>query len=204
MFMKKNLLVLILCCCALSLTAQEKTYRISGTVSDNPEAKFAYLVSFYNSVTRTPVLNGCFELNLKKDRELDMRALMIRKDSVMTYEMFMQQKSIQADDSRTILIDNFEVATGKTVADAVVKGSSLNKDLDDMFATIKSHAYEQYFTDHNDSPVSLLFLKSLAQIGGGSSMFASYDCKKYYSLLSDRLKQSPEGLLLAQKINMPK
>ena len=202
--MKRNLLLLIFTCCALSLAAQEKLYKISGTVTDNAEAKYAYLVSFYNSVTKTPIVNGRFEFNLKKDRELDMRALILRADSVMTYDMFMQQKRAQADDSRTILIDNFEVETGKIVATAVVKGSSLNKDLDDMFAAIKSQAFEQYFANHNDSPVALLFLKSLAQIGGGSSMFASYDCKTYYNLLSDRLKQSPDGLLLAQKISTPK
>jgi hypothetical protein len=198
--MKRNLLLFILTCCALSLAAQNEMYKISGVVIDKPEAKYAYLVSFYKSVTRTPIVNGRFEFNLKKDRELDMRALMIRADSVVTYEMFMQQKSAQADDSRTILIDNLEVETGKIVANALVRGSSLNQDLDDMFATIKSQDYTKYFANHSDSPVSMLFLKSLAQIASGSSMFASYDCKTYYNLLSDRLKQSPDGLLLAQKI----
>lgn len=203
--MLKNLLLLIFTACTLSLCAQDKIYKITGTVSDKPEARYAQFVSFeHKAVTRVPIRNGRFEFNLKKNKELDMRALMLTADSSLTYDNYMQQKRNRTDDSRMILVEDVEITSGKIVADAVVKGSTLNKDLGDMFATIKSQNYEQYFAEHPDSPVSMLFLKSLAQIGGGSSAFYSYDCKKYFTLLSSRLQQSTEGLALAQKINMPR
>lgn len=189
----------------LSLCAQDKIYKISGTVSDKPEVRYAQLVSLEKkAVTRVPVANGRFEFNLKKSKELDMRALMLTADSSLTYENYMQETRSRTDDSRMILVEDAEITSGKIVADAVVKGSSLNRDLEDMFATIKSRNFEQYFAEHPDSPVSMLFLKSLAQIGGAGSAFHSYDCKKYFALLSNRLQQSQDGLALAQKINLPK
>jgi hypothetical protein len=196
--MIRNILLLILTLSTLSLFAQEKTYKISGTVSDKPEVRYAQLVSLEKkAVTRVPVANGRFEFNLKKSKELDMRALMLTADSSLTYENYMQETRSRMDDSRMILVEDAEITSGKIVADAVVKGSSLNKDLEDMFATIKSQNFEQYFAEHSDSPVSMLFLKSLAQIGGAGSAFHPYDCKKYFALLSNRLQQSQDGLALA-------
>jgi hypothetical protein len=133
-----------------------------------------------------------------------MRALMLTADSSLTYDNYMQRKRDRTDDSRMILVEDVEITSGKIVANAVVKGSTLNKDLGDMFATIKSQNYEQYFAEHPDSPVSMLFLKSLAQIGAGGSTFYCHDCNKYFRLLSIRLQQSAEGLALAKKINMPR
>jgi hypothetical protein len=201
--MIRNILLLILTSSTFSLYAQDKTYKISGIVSDKPEVRYAQLVSLEKkAVTTVPVANGRFEFNLNK--ELDMRALMLTADSALTYENYMQEARSRTNDSRMILVEDAEITSGKIVADAVVKGSSLNRDLEDMFATIKSRNFEQYFAEHPDSPVSMLFLKSLAQIGGAGSAFHSYDCKKYFALLSNRLQQSPDGLALAQKINLPK
>lgn len=202
--MVRNLLLFMFTFCSLYLYAQEKTYKISGNVSEGSPAKYAQLVSLQRKdVTRVPIEQGRFEFILKKDRELDVRALMLTENSLLTFDNYMQEKRSRTNDYKMILVENMEITADKIVADAMVKGSPVNKDLEDMFATINSHKYEQYFAEHPDSPVSLLFLKSLAQIAGGSSGFG-YNCKKYFSLLSDRLQQSPEGLALAQNFNMPK
>lgn len=153
---------------------------------------------------KSNITNGRFEFNLKKSRALDMRALILTADSVLSYDDFMQEKRNRTDDSKMIMVDDLEITTGKIVADATVKGSPLNNDLGDMFSTIKTGDYEKYFSDHPDSPVSMLFLKSLAQISRSASASTSFDCKKYFGLLSDRLQQSPDGLFLAQVIGLPK
>jgi len=203
--MFRNLFFLMLTCCTLTVAAQVKIYKIAGTVDNKPEVKYAQLISFaHKAVTRVPITNGRFEFNMKRIKGLDMRALMLTKDSLLTFDNFMQEKRDRTDDSKTILIEDVEITSGKVFADAVVNGSSLNKDLGDMFETIKSGNFDQYFSAHPDSPVSMLFLKSLAQIGGSDSAFNSYDCKKYFGLLSTRLQQSAEGLELAQRINLPK
>lgn len=198
--MKKRILLSLLTLCSVSLFGQDVIYKISGVVNDKPKAKYAHLISFYKNVTKVPVINGRFEFNLKRDRELDMRALVLSEDSLITYDAFMQQKRSQADDSRTILIENMEISSGYFVSNAIVKGTQLNKDLEDMFETIKSGAYELYFSNHRDSPVSVLFLKSLAQINTFSSRLTTYNCELYFEMLSDRIKNSPEGKALAEKM----
>jgi hypothetical protein len=79
--MIRNALLLMLTLSTLSLCAQDKIYKISSTVSDKPEVRYAQLVSLEKkAVTRVPVENGRFEFNLKKSKELDMRALMLTAD----------------------------------------------------------------------------------------------------------------------------
>lgn len=200
--MKKNLLFLLLIFCSLSLAAQDKLYKISGVVSDQPEAKYALIFSLYKkAVFIKPIIDGRFEFNLPRERDVEMCGFMLRADTLIFFEDFASSRRSSPNDTKMIVIDNVELKTAQPISQTILSGSTLNQDLDDMFATIKSKKYEQYFATHADSPISVVFLKSLAQIQA-SGYLPEVDSKKYYGLFSERLKQTTEGQALAEKINL--
>lgn len=63
-----------------------------------------------------------------------------------------------------------------------------------MFKAIKTKSYAAYFGQYSESPVSLVFLETLAMyVNGEPPLFNGQACKLWYDKLSVRLKNSTKG-----------
>lgn len=195
--LKKIFLTLIAFLYCSHLFSQEQ-FNITGTVTEHPKVKYAYLISFYKDVARVPIVNGAFQFQVQKIRDLDMRALVLSEDSLYSYEAYMKQKREGSDDGRVIMLENMNINIGFFVANAIINGGPLTKVLDQMFLTIKSGNYGSFFSTHNDSPVSVLFLKSLVTISKSGTLITIKECEHYFGMLTDRIKSSTAGLKLAE------
>ena len=63
-----------------------------------------------------------------------------------------------------------------------------------MNLAIKTRDYGQFFNKYPNSPIAILFLKTLAKYSfNGLPLFSIQECKSAYDKLSDELKNSDEG-----------
>lgn len=98
------------------------------------------------------------------------------------------------NDYRTIAIENLHVLAGDVIKEAVVRGGEYNFQLDEMFQSLNTKTYLDFFNKYPDSPVSLTLLRLLISMSKISPYLkGQLTLKVYFNKLSDNLKQSEKG-----------
>ena len=185
------------------LHAQHVGCKITGTLANGTPYRFAYL--YYakeNKTIRTPVVLNQFLFQVDQPSQPQVAILFLGTDSLKTYKDAIEERSeIGPKGTRLIAIeDSTMIDIQDNINEGIVTGGNLNKDLNDMYLSSKSMQYEQFFNAHPNSPIALIFLKSLIQISKIPNFSSYVDCKLYYSKLSDSLKNSKEGKKLFKKL----
>lgn len=201
--MKRNLLsILLTVLTILSAHSQTQNCKINGTLIDQSFYKYAYLyISKTKELSVTPILANKFQFNIANQKEAILGIMFLGLDSLKTYDDVLQNGIVGNRISRLIALENLDINIIDNINTAIINGGNLNKDLDQMSSTSKSLDFKPFFEQHPDSPIALIFLKSLTAISKNHLLAQYVDCKTYYNDLSDRLKNSSEGKEVWAKIN---
>lgn len=201
--MKKNLLSLLLTAFTiLSAHSQTQNCKINGTLTDQSFYKYAYLyISKTKELSVTPIVANKFQFNIANQKEAILGIMFLGLDSLKTYDDVIQNGIVGNRISRLIALEDLDIKIDENINTAIINGGSLNKDLDQMSSTSRSLDFKPFFEQHPDSPIALIFLKSLTAISKNHLLAQYVDCKTYYNDLSDRLKNSSEGKEVWAKIN---
>lgn len=201
--MKKNLLLLILTVfTTLSVHSQTQNCKITGTLTDQSFYKYAYIyISKTKELSITPIVANKFQFNINRQKEAILGIMFLGLDSLKTSEDVLQNGISGNRISRLIALEDMDINITENINTAIVSGGNLNKDLDQMSSTSKSLDFKPFFEQHPDSPIALIFLKSLTAISKNHMLAQYVDCKTYFNDLSDRLKNSSEGKEVWAKIS---
>lgn len=202
--MKKIMLVIVLFTLFIAKGYSQKCI-VYGTTATELPYKYAYL---YDEDTKTfltaQITNNQFNFNLDKQDKLRILMLSLNTQLFKTYKEVLESPDYKYP-NRTRMIaleDTVEVSVKEYAKNALVKGNRLNKDIDDMNLAIKERRYSTFFEQHPDSPISIVFLKSLAEFAiRDSPVFTMQEFKSSYNKLSENLKNSDEGKKLLGIIN---
>ncbi|MEE1946300.1 hypothetical protein VRU48_14340 [Pedobacter sp. KR3-3] len=170
---------------------------IYGTTASYLPEKYAYLYDQDTKIlTSAPIVDHQFSFKLDKPEKLKVMTLYFGVDLVKTRDELIKDPNFDSRNGTRVvaLEDTVQVSLLETARSAAVKGGRLNRDIDDMFLAIKQKKYEAFFAEHPNSPIAIVFLKTLATNARNSSAFFSIpECKGYYAKLSEGLKNSDEG-----------
>lgn len=182
-----------------TVLSQGVACKISGSFTYTNDYKFAYLLDSDSKVIKVPVKDGKFQFEIDRKKDFVLMNLYFGVDSLRKYSDVLDRRLEGVSDAKVIAIEKIvDITIDEKINEALVTGGMLNKDLSDMKLT-KPSEYEKFFKEHPDSPVSLMFLKVLSRMRNG--MFSPYiDCKLYFSKLSEKLRNSPEGKELFSKL----
>lgn len=202
--MKKIILTMVLLTLFITKGLSQKCIVYGTTAIDLPY-KYAYL---YDEDTKTfltaEITNHQFNFNLDKQDKIKILMLSFNTQLYKTYKEILESPDYKYPNrARMIALeDTVEVSLKEYTKNALVKGSRLNKDIDDMYLAIKEKKYSSFFEQHPDSPISIVFLKSLADFAiRDSPVFTMQEFKSSYNKLSENLKNSDEGKELLAIIN---
>lgn len=202
----KNNLILLSIMLFFSAKVFGQNCMVFGTIAPQLTYKYAYLYDpDLKKLISTTITEHKFNFKLDKPEKLKIMML-----SFNTYLMTNYQEMIDSDDygypNRAKMIaleDTVEVTLLEKTQNALVKGKQLNKDIEDMYAVIKSRRYAIYFEEHSNSPVSLILLETLStNAANGSIFFTKEECRLYYEKLSQELKNSEKGKKIFDTINI--
>lgn len=171
---------------------------IYGTIADHLDYKYAYL---YDQASKTfetaTITNHKFSFKVDKPDQFKIVSLSFNGALMKNHQEMIESpdfappyrpRMIALEDTVKISLLDEE---GKQI---LVEGNRYNQDINDMYLAIKSKQYKPFFELHQDSPVSLIFLKTLTNMAAGNwPFFTKQDCKSYYDKLSDQLKNSDQG-----------
>ncbi|MFI5451871.1 hypothetical protein ACHMWN_06895 [Pedobacter sp. UC225_61] len=170
---------------------------IYGTTASDWAYKYVY---FYDPQTKvllsSPIIDHKFNIEIDKPNGFKILMLNFNTYLLSTYKELLESPEYgYVNGSRIIALeDTVQISLIDKTQNAIVKGKSLNKDIDDMYVTIKTRKYTNFFEQHSNSPVSLIFLKTLVQnVIDGSSFFNYIECKLWFNKLSEKVKSSNEG-----------
>lgn len=203
----KNTILIIVLLSALAATKGfgQQTCTIYGKTATNLSYKWAHL---YDPDTKTlltvPVTLHQFGFKLDRPEKLKIVMLSFTTDSMKTYEEIRKSPDLQYPNGirMVALEDTVNVTLAGYTPYATVKGRDLNKAIDGMLLSIKSINYGSFFDKYPDSPVAVVFLKTLADnVNKGWDYLSKAECKSFYDKLSANLKNSEEGKELLKMIN---
>lgn len=170
---------------------------IYGTTAPDMLYKYAYLYDLDSKTFLTaPIVNHQFSFKLNKPDKLRLFTFNVNTDLMKSHEELIKSPDYGMPNRGRIIAleDSVKISMTTVTQEAAVKGRILNKAIDDMFLAIKSKKYESFFEQYPDSPISIIFLKTLVKnIVSSMPLFSRTECKTYYNKLSDRLKNSAEG-----------
>lgn len=203
----KNIVVIIFLLTIILVTtkAYGQGCMVYGSTATQSTYKYVYL---YDAETKlfitTPVID--YQFNFKLDESLKQKILILSLNSKLfkTYKELLESTDNEyLNGARMIAIeDTVKITVKEDPKNAIVEAKVLNKNIDDMRLSIKSKQYSLFFENHPDSPISLVFLKTLTKYYfNGSPIFTIQECKESYDKLSARIKNSDEGKELFRIIN---
>lgn len=170
---------------------------VYGTTAPDMLYKYAYLYDLDSKTFLTaPIVNHQFSFKLNKPDKLSLFTFNVNTNLMKSHEELIKSPDYRMPNKGRLIAleDSVSISMTTTTQEAAVKGGTLNKAIDDMFLAIKSRKYESFFEQYSDSPVAIVFLKSLAElVAKGVPTLSKTECKTYYNKLSDRLKNSAEG-----------
>ena len=140
------------------LYSQTLNRKINGLLINQLPYKYAYLVDLNRKgITMSPILNKKFHFDVKQDDDFELRKLFLSGDSTENFDTYLQKSRERTLDERLLAIDSdAEIFIRMDVNGATVKGGKYNSDIEDMNATIQNKEYLTFFTNHPDSPISLM------------------------------------------------
>jgi hypothetical protein len=203
--MKKNLILLTI---ILFFTAKVfgQNCIVTGTIAPQLTYKYAYLYDTeLKKLISTPINDHKFNFQLAKPEKFKIMMLSFNTYLMSNYQDLMDSEDYEYPNRAKMIAleDTVEVTLLEKTQNALVKGKQLNKDLEDMYAAIKSRRYALYFKEHSNSPVSLVLLETLASnAANGSIFFSKEECMLYYEELSQELKNSDKGKKIFDTINI--
>jgi hypothetical protein len=204
MIKMKNITVLVLLIVLFVANGFGQKCMIYGTTATELPYKYAYLYDQDTKVFVTALItNHQFSFEVDRPQKLKILMLSFNKELIKTYEEILESPDYKYPNGARMvaLEDTVEVTLKEYTKQALVKGKSLNKDIDGMYLAIKSGKYDTFFKEHPDSPVAIVFLRTLAGLAvKGSSLITIQECKLSYDSLSDRLKNTDEGKELLKMI----
>lgn len=198
--MKYKLLTFLLLFISSQLYSQNKIATINGVVH-NKIFTYAYLYDFENKETKVcQIVADKFKFELEIEKELKIYKLFLGSESSILPENQIEHRIQDRSGTRMIALENMNIDITDGVMSAIIEGGELNKSLDEMNITIKNFDYNSYFEKFPDSPVSILFLKSLVRISKAPILDSPINVQSFYTKLSDRLKNSEDGKILYASI----
>jgi hypothetical protein len=201
--MKFKLLTLLLIFISLQLYSQSKTATINGLVN-NKLFTYAYLYDAESKETKVcKIVADKFRFELEQEKELKFYHLFLGSESSMLPNNQIQHRTQDYSGLRMIALENMNVKIVDGVKSAVVEAGELNKAVDEMNTSIKTSDYDGYFEKFPDSPVSVVFLKTLVPLTKHPMFGSAINVKSYYAKLSDRIKSSEDGKVLYTDIFKP-
>ncbi len=180
----------------VSESLAQKSFIYGSTAGDLPY-KYAYLYdSNSGKFFIANIVDHKFSFSLDKPEGLKMLSLSFNTKILSTFQEVNDSPDYGYPNRPKLLAveDSVEVFLNGKTQNAIVTGDSLNLALADMFKTIKTKNYANYFGQYSESPVSLVFLETLAMyVNGDPPLFNRLECKLWYDKLSLRLKNSSKG-----------
>ena len=198
----------------IATSASAQTYTIKGHIKNQGYNKYAFLYSYPDSSTKVcPIVNHefNFEAEVKRSNKLSEGGVIyLGASQSVSYESVKALRAVPPfiDYTRPVGIENFtiEIDDEENIKNAVVIGGDLNKQRDDMQATIISKDYEGFFKRNPDASISVSFLMALNRMSKFSGMIrfkdlSNDDFLRIYNSLSERLKNSEDGKKLSLELS---
>lgn len=198
--MKCKLITLLLILISSQLYSQNKSATINGLVH-NKIFTYAYL---YNSETKETkvcqITADKFKFELGIEKELKIYKLFLGSESSILPENQIEHRIQDRSGTRMIALENMNIDITDGVKSAIIEAGELNKSLDEMNKSIENLDQDNYFEKFPDSPVSILYLKTLVSLSKHPMFGSEINVKSYYTKLSERLKNSEDGKILYASI----
>lgn len=173
---------------------------IYGSTASGLSFKYAYLYDPDTKILLTaPLSNYQFSFNLDRSEKLKILMLSFSSDLMYNYGEILESPDYKYPNGvrMVALEDSVEVTLKQYPRHALVKGKDLNTAIDGMYASMKSMKFATFFEQYPDSPVAIVFLKTLTNGAlKGVNFFNIIECRLAYDKLSDRLKNTEEGKAL--------
>lgn len=215
--MKKIIHLILLSILPLLINAQTTSYLIKGTVINDKTAKFAYLVVAKNKemFKVVPIKNNSFSFSGKTDlkgENLKPAVLFVDERGNITmdelYSKLKQGVWINGRKNlRPVILEEvtFEIENSQLASKSkVTSGGILTKQWDESKPAVAQGKSVEFIKKYPDSPVSLSMIDKMVQMNDAPSrgdMDKKQPLKVLYSLLSERLKKSPNGIELKKSID---
>lgn len=194
--MKFKLITILFVLFSLQLYSQNKTTTINGIVN-NKLFTYAYLYDADSKQTKVcKIVADKFRFELEQEKELKFCHLFLGSENSILPDNQIQHRIQDHSGLRMIALENMNVKIVDGVKSAVVEAGELNKAVDEMNTSIKTSDYDSYFEKFPDSPVSVVFLKTLVPLTKHPLFGSAINVKSYYAKFSDRIKNSEDGKLL--------
>ncbi len=198
--MINKLLPLLVFCSTISVLAKAQTGNaiLIGKMDGPSENRYAFLYLQERKTTLyQPIINTAFKFVVEKKTKFETGVLYFGIDSTLKLiDVQSTRRPNGKEFTSVVLEDTVHITVSDAPRMVKISGGALNKDMTDMFNTIKSGDYLNFFSTHPDSPVSMLFLKTLTKLKNSSFFDPEFDYKGCYMKLSEDLRKSPEGLAL--------
>ena len=182
------------------LQAQTLNNRITIELINKSDIKFAYLYDAKSTQLHSALLvNNTFTFNIIKKQDFQLMMLWLVSDTASNLERL---RKISKDRSftRLVAVEDFYMGIYTNAADAIIKGGKFNHDLDRMNAASSSGDYALFFKELPDSPVAMVFLKALITLNKYKEYTDTIDVTAFYNMLSERQRNSEEGIALKKLI----
>lgn len=182
------------------LQAQTLNNRITIELINKSDIKFAYLYDAKSTQLHSALLvNNTFTFNIIKKQDFQLMTLWLVSDTASNLERL---RKISKDRSfnRLVAVEDFYMGIYTNAVDAIIKGGKFNHDLDRMNAASSSGDYALFFKELPDSPVAMVFLKALITLNKYQEYTDTIDVSAFYYMLSERQRNSEEGIALKKLI----
>ena len=194
--MKHIILSALLFLTMISESLAQKSLIYGSTAADLPY-KYVYLYdSDSGKFFVANIVDHKFSFSLDRPEGLKMLSLSFNTKILKTFQEVKDSPDYGYPNRSKLLAveDSVEVFLNGKTQNAIVTGDSLNLALADMFKAIKTKGFAAYFGQYSESPVSLVFLETLAMyVNGNPPLFNRLECKLWYDKLSLTLKNSSKG-----------
>lgn len=200
--MKKRIFIaLTILTITLSLKVNGQYCEINGTFDKPTTYKYAYIVDIkQKEMAYSAIVNNHFLLKVLQPKVYQNVYLFFEQDSTKTYSYFLDQTKRIGNKGAGIVIENANLLfEGDAKHIKVLKGE-LNEELHQMRIALNTNNYDDFFDQHPDSQLTISILKALLKLNQMPELEPKYDCKKLYDKLSDRIKNTPEGIEIRTKI----
>jgi hypothetical protein len=204
--LKRINIVALLLLLGTYIKAEKLPFQIKGTVKGESLYQYAYLyLSESEKLLKVKIENRQFlfvgEFTLER-KGFNTAFLFLSNDSSDRY-ITLQDVILKKIDRqyRSVIMDGTPIiiTIEGDVKNAKVEGGKLNRDCDEMKQASRELKYKEFIETHNDSPISLLLIRSILPLKR-APIINRLDFQELYDKLSDELKQSEYGLETLKRI----
>jgi hypothetical protein len=203
-----------------SLAAQTVSFSIQGTLKEEGKAKYIYMYSTYGQqvFSKYPIQGNAFTITGKAELEgefyktailfIDERGDISADEvkSKLDQQIWMPGRTPQL---KIVVLEDMELeipSSDRLNELQIVSGGILSRQYGEAGTAASQRKTKEFIEKHADSPVSLYILQPLIKlfdiIPERDHLINLYgEPKQLYALLSDRLKNSKQGMALKKAID---